>query len=286
MAERLDMTLDDIIKNNKKSSGSYTNTTFRGGGPDRSRGLGRSRGPEPEPAPGPTRRVDNRVLTRMKPYFVPQAFHVQNVLVGGESSSEAGTRLYISNLDYEVTNEDIKVLFSDVGELKRYAIHYDRGGRSKGTAEVVYMRQSDAVAAMKKYNNLQLDGKPMRLELVGVNIVIPVPIPPMQKGILGTDPINLSQRIVGRGQALGGNVHYRGSERGHGGGRSRPEKVSAADLDADLERIVGRGQARDVHRESERGQSGSRKHPEKLSADDLDADLEKYRQQAMRMRIN
>ncbi|KAJ0657764.1 putative RNA-binding domain superfamily [Helianthus annuus] len=110
MAERLDMTLDDIIKNNKKSAGSDTNTTFRGGGPGRSRGLGRSHGREPEPASGPTRRVDNRVLTRMKPYFVPQAFHVQNVMVGGESSSEAGTRLYISNLDYEVTNEDIKLV--------------------------------------------------------------------------------------------------------------------------------------------------------------------------------
>ncbi|KAI7752677.1 hypothetical protein M8C21_029210 [Ambrosia artemisiifolia] len=237
MAERLDMSLDDIIKNNKKSTASDTNSTFRGGGRSRSRGHGRSRGHDSEPLPGPTRRFDNRPSARTKPYFIPQAFHVQNMVFGGDSSSEEGTRLYISNLDYEVTNEDIKVLFSDVGELKRYAIHYDKGGRSKGTAEVVYMRQSDAVAAMKKYNNLQLDGKPMRLELVGVNIVTPVPIPPMQRGILETNPINPSRSIIGRGQAHGGNdVQHRGSERGHGGGRKRPEKVSADDLDADLER--------------------------------------------------
>lgn len=69
---------------------------------------------------------------------------------------------------------------------------------SQGTAEVVYMRHADALAAMKRYNNLLLDGKPMKLELVGVNIVspvpVPVPVPPMQTGILGTHPMNPSRR--------------------------------------------------------------------------------------------
>lgn len=40
-----------------------------------------------------------------------QAFHVQKMLVGGKPDSDAGTKLYISNLNYEVTNEDIKVYF-------------------------------------------------------------------------------------------------------------------------------------------------------------------------------
>ncbi|KAK9061202.1 hypothetical protein SSX86_018382 [Deinandra increscens subsp. villosa] len=240
MAGRIDMSLDDIIKNNKKSGRSDANTSFRGGG--RRRGPGRSRGRDFESGPGPTRRFENRFSTaRMKPYFVPQDFHVQNMVVGGENKSEAGTKLYISNLHYEVTNEDIKVLFSDVGELKRYSIHYDRSGRSKGTAEVVYMLQSDAVAAMKRYNNVQLDGKPMKLELVGVNIVTPIPVPPTQMGNVGNNPINPSRgirgRIVGRGQVRGyNNAPHRGSERAQGGGRDHSEKISVVDLDADLER--------------------------------------------------
>ncbi|XP_024973350.1 THO complex subunit 4B-like [Cynara cardunculus var. scolymus] len=234
MTEGLDMSLDDIIKNNKKSGRSDAHTSHRGGGGGRGRGHGRSL----ESGPGPTRRFDNRVMSRTNPYFVPQAFHMQEMLVGGESNLEAGTKLYISNLDYGVTNEDIKVLFSDVGELKRYSIHYDRSGRSKGTAEVVYMRQPDAVAAMKRYNNVLLDGKPMKLELVGINIFTPVPIPPMQKGILG-NPINASSRsiqgrIVGRGQERVGN-----GNRGSWSGKSRGQqlhKPSAEDLDADLEK--------------------------------------------------
>lgn len=64
----------------------------------------------------------------------------------------------------------------------------------QGTAEVVYMRESDAVAAMKRYNNVQLDGKPMRLELVGLNIVTRVPMPSVQKVILG-NPTNPSPRF-------------------------------------------------------------------------------------------
>ncbi|CAN1160821.1 THO complex subunit 4C [Linum perenne] len=40
---------------------------------------------------------------------------------------------------------------------------------SKGSAEVVYMRRSDAFSALKKYNNVLLDGKPMKIEIVGAN---------------------------------------------------------------------------------------------------------------------
>ncbi|KAL8229024.1 hypothetical protein R6Q57_013924 [Mikania cordata] len=54
---------------------------------------------------------------------------------------ETSTKLYTWNLDYGVLNENIKVIgvfYAEVGDLKRYSIHYDRSGRSKGTAEIVY----------------------------------------------------------------------------------------------------------------------------------------------------
>ena len=43
----------------------------------------------------------------------------------------------------------------------------------QGTAEVVFSRRSDAVAAVKRYNNVQLDGKPMKIEIIGTNIEAP-----------------------------------------------------------------------------------------------------------------
>jgi RNA recognition motif-containing protein len=39
-------------------------------------------------------------------------------------------------------------------------------GRSEEAAEVIFERREDAIAAVKRYNNLQLDNKPMRIELI------------------------------------------------------------------------------------------------------------------------
>lgn len=166
------------------------------------------------------------------------AFQAQ---AGRASAIETGTKLYISNLDYGVSNEDIKELFSEVGDLKRHTIHYDRSGRSKGTAEVVFSRRTDALAAVKRYNNVQLDGKPMKIEIVGTNISTPAATPVISNvsfGNLNGFPRGGQVRggAIGRprGGASGGG--RRPAARGRGRGRGRGEKVSAEDLDADLEK--------------------------------------------------
>uniref|UniRef100_A0A7N0TAJ3 RRM domain-containing protein n=1 Tax=Kalanchoe fedtschenkoi TaxID=63787 RepID=A0A7N0TAJ3_KALFE len=79
------------------------------------------------------------------------------------------------------------ILFSELGELKDHSIHYDRGGRSLGTAEVVYMRRADAEAALNRYNGVKLDGKPMKIEFVGVNVVTSYLLSPV---VIGEVPDN------------------------------------------------------------------------------------------------
>ncbi|XP_057772322.1 THO complex subunit 4A [Salvia miltiorrhiza] len=223
----LDMTLDDLIKNNKKSGAA--------------RGRGRAAGP------GPARRPTNRFANRVTPYSAPQAPETawghDMFPAGGRSSSiETGTKLYISNLDYGVSNEDIKELFSEVGDLKRYVVHYDRSGRSKGTAEVVFSRRQDAMAAIKRYNNVQLDGKPMKLELVGTNITTPGAgaggFPSAGAFVDSNVAPRSGQGRGGFGRPRGGRGRGfgRGRGQGSGQGRGRGEKVSAEDLDADLEK--------------------------------------------------
>ncbi|KAI4322160.1 hypothetical protein L6164_021880 [Bauhinia variegata] len=235
MSASLDRSLDDIIKSNKKSgSGNY-------------RGRGRGSGP------GPARRLPNRAVNRSAPYptakapettwqhdmFIDQPVAAFPAQGGRASSIETGTKLYISNLDYGVSNEDIKELFSEVGDLKRCGIHYDRSGRSKGTAEVVLSRRADAVAAVKRYNNVQLDGKPMKIEIVGTNVATPA-VTPAANGAIGNSN-GIPRSGQGRGGALGrlrgGGGRGRGIRRGsRGRGRGRDEKISAEDLDADLEK--------------------------------------------------
>ena len=39
-------------------------------------------------------------------------------------------------------------------------------GRSLEAAEVIFQNKEDAIAAVKQYNNLALDNKPMKIELI------------------------------------------------------------------------------------------------------------------------
>jgi len=73
----------------------------------------------------------------------------------------------VSNLDFGVTQNDMRELFSSVGQLKHVALHYDRNGRSQGTCEIIFESRQDALSAFKSYNGVPLDGRSMLLELMG-----------------------------------------------------------------------------------------------------------------------
>ncbi|KAJ1297728.1 hypothetical protein BS78_01G399100 [Paspalum vaginatum] len=249
MADTLDMTLDDIIKNNKKSNPS-SGRTRRGNGGSASASGGSVTG-----GVGPTRRPFKRAGNRQAPYQPPKAPDAAwqhdmypAVAAGGGgggggrvSAIETGTKLYISNLDFGVSNEDIKELFSELGDLKRHSINYDRSGRSKGTAEVVFARRSDAVAAVKKYNNVQLDGKPMKIEIVGTNTPTAAAPLPVTNGGQARSTARSAPRGVPPSGAPQRRPHQRGGGKRGGGsggrrGKERSKSKSAEELDADLEK--------------------------------------------------
>jgi len=77
------------------------------------------------------------------------------------------TKMHVSNLDFGVTQGDMKELFSSIGKIKHVALHYDKNGRSQGTCEIIFERRVDALKAFNQYNGVPLDSRTMQLELMG-----------------------------------------------------------------------------------------------------------------------
>ncbi|KAF3331540.1 THO complex subunit 4D [Carex littledalei] len=189
-------------------------------------------------------------------------------------AEDGGAKLYISNLDSRVSNGDIKELFSEIGELKRYGVHYDNHGRPNGSAEVVFVRRSDAVAAFKKYNNVQLDGKPMKIELIGSGL------PTMPRFNVYANADGRGKRTVvmmpktSRRGAGPSNRVASGNRRGRGG---LPGRMNGNNIGR------GRGRGRSSGRSGGsrgRGGRGFWRRVDK-SAAELDKELDKYHSAAM-----
>ncbi|KAH9611682.1 hypothetical protein KSS87_017400 [Heliosperma pusillum] len=203
----------------------------------------------------------------------------ESLAAAGLPGMESGTKLYISNLDSGVSNNDIRELFSEIGELKRYAIHFDRSGRPSGSAEVVYAKRSDAYAAHKRYNNVQLDGRPMKIEVAIPTAEVPVSahmnhrlsvtawiflfysyydkilrllreVAHLCARQSGSRPIAVVPTSRGIGQRIrGGFMNGRGrgmgrgqgEQRGRGRGRGKKQEKSAEELDKELEKYHAQG---------------------------------------------
>ncbi|CAH4028484.1 THO complex subunit 4-A [Pieris brassicae] len=245
MVDKIDMALDDIIQAGKKG---------RGGGPGRkfetkrsSRGFrgnnrnggvlrGSNRGGVSKPTNYKRGDVNSTWKHDMFNEFSDQKIQRAAPITTGP------TKLLVSNLDFGVSDSDIQELFSEFGILKSAAVHYDRSGRSLGTADVLFDRRADALKAMKQYNGVPLDGRAMNIQLATSEIST-FRAEPRSRSAGGGGPIRrLSDKrgvnvrnLTGRGSGRRGG---RGGRDGGGGQRGRKPVPTAEQLDAELDAYV------------------------------------------------
>jgi RNA recognition motif-containing protein len=71
-----------------------------------------------------------------------------------------GTRLYVGNLSYDTTSNDLDALFKEAGEVANCDVVMDRiSGRSKGFAFVEMGSQADANKAIEQLNGKDFQGR-------------------------------------------------------------------------------------------------------------------------------
>ncbi|KAK9729137.1 C-terminal duplication domain of Friend of PRMT1 [Popillia japonica] len=238
MVDKIEMSLDDIIKSNKSRRGGGGKRGGSGRGGMRS-GGGARRGSYRGQRSGVVQRGRSRGGGIARPYTrgdvnsawkhdLFEGYGPRKVAAARAAlqSNIGPAKLLVSNLDFGVSDSDIQELFAEFGPLKNAAVHYDRSARSLGTADVIFERRSDAIKAMKQYNGVPLDGRAMNIQMTTSEI-----------------PTILRGNRIGTGQGdrkFNTSRSPRGGRRPPRGGRGRNPRnqkkaPTAEELDAELD---------------------------------------------------
>jgi RNA recognition motif-containing protein len=75
-------------------------------------------------------------------------------------------KLYVGNLSYETTEDDLRSLFTQAGTVNEVALIKDRDtGNSKGFAFVTMDNQDDADRAIHQFNGQNLSSRELKVNI-------------------------------------------------------------------------------------------------------------------------
>ncbi len=76
----------------------------------------------------------------------------------------SGTKLYVGNLPYSTTDEELKGIFGEHGSVKEAQVISDRDtGQSKGFGFVEFETSQEADDAQAALNEYEIDGRKLRV---------------------------------------------------------------------------------------------------------------------------
>ncbi|RKF79100.1 mRNA export protein mlo3 [Golovinomyces cichoracearum] len=213
MSGKLDQSLDEIISTQRRS-----NVRAKGGRHVRRPG----RSVAVNPAAG-VRKNPKASKGTLKP--VPT----------GPSSVNSNGKILVTGLPRDVNEGMIKEYFmKQVGPIKRVEISYGPGGVSRGVANITFARAESAIKAVDECNNVSIDGKPIKIELI-LDATRAKAIPP---------PKGLSERVTHkprpkpatnpRPAAVSASRGGKASRGGHTNRNARPVKKTAEELDSEM----------------------------------------------------
>ena len=73
-------------------------------------------------------------------------------------------KLYVGNLAFETTGDDLKTLFAEAGTVESVSLIEDREtGRSRGFGFVEMQTKEEGAAAVEKFNGTEFGGRPLKV---------------------------------------------------------------------------------------------------------------------------
>lgn len=85
---------------------------------------------------------------------------------GASGNGESSETIYVGNLPWSTTNQDLIDLFQTVGEVERAEIQYLPNGRSQGAGVVRFTAPSTAEVAISKFNGYNYGNRDLVLSFV------------------------------------------------------------------------------------------------------------------------
>jgi RNA recognition motif-containing protein len=79
------------------------------------------------------------------------------------SHAQGGAALFVNNLSYETSWQDLKDHFRQCGDVERAEVFTNAEGRSKGFGTVRFFKEKDAEAAIEKLNGQELQGRTLEV---------------------------------------------------------------------------------------------------------------------------
>ncbi|KAI1433452.1 hypothetical protein GGR50DRAFT_502314 [Xylaria sp. CBS 124048] len=150
---------------------------------------------------------------------------VRNTDGSGHGNSVPFHRLYVGNIHFSITEQDLQNVFEPFGELEFVQLQKDDTGRSRGYGFVQFRDADQAREALEKMNGFDLAGRPIRVGL-GNDKFTP------------ESTANLLQRFQGPNQPYQGSAFSGAGGRGpqtsgfdRAGGRDNDKATGASALD-------------------------------------------------------
>ncbi|QSZ36016.1 hypothetical protein DSL72_007140 [Monilinia vaccinii-corymbosi] len=157
----------------------------------------------------------------------------------GPSGGNLPSRIVVSNLPYDVTEQQIKEYFHEAKlQTKSVQLVYGPNGVSRGEANITFHRSGDAAAAVSRLNGVKVDNRALRVQLLVDAQAAAAFEEKVAKRLvdrISTAPKSQPKSAVPNKSNAKDQGAKRGGKRGsRGSNTARPTKKTAEELDLEM----------------------------------------------------